>query len=279
MSKSHALALAAVAVGGIALASTAQAQLVHQYTFNDGTGNDSVGTANGTLVGTATIAGGQLVGNPNGSYLGLPTSSVAGITGSFTIEDFVTVNADAAAYTTFFSFATDTNNFLLANPHRGSDGGSATPGAMTANFREAPDPEFTIFDNAANTTSPIGTEFVYTLTYDAGAPAADPTQPNGVASLYLNGVQIAQGSGGSIAGFNLQNVASGGLNGIGGNAPFPDPTLSGSTDEFRIYGNALSAAQVLASVQAGPTGVVPEPASLGLLGLGAFGLLRRRRAM
>ena len=273
MNKSHALALAAIGCAAFA-ASSANAQLLHQYTFNDGTGADSVGTANGTLVGTATITGGQLVGNPNGSYLGLPTSSVAGITGSFTIEDFVTVNADSANFTTFFSFATDTNNFLLANPHRG-----AAAGPLTANFKEAPDGEFTIFDNAGNTTSPIGTEFLYTLTYDAGAPAADPTQPNGVATIYLNGLQIAQGSGGSIAGYNLSNVAAGGLNGIGGNAPFPDPTLSGSTNEFRIYGNALNAAQVLASFQTGPTGVVPEPTSLALLGLGGLALLRRRRAM
>ena len=277
MSKVHLLAAAAVACA--ALTATAQAELVHNYTFNDGTGADSVGSADGTLVGTATISGGQLVGNANGSYLGLPTSSVAGITGSFTIEDFVTVNADAAAFTTFFSFATDTNNFLLANPHRGSDGGSATPGPVTANFKEAPDGEFTIRDTASVITSPIGTEFLYTLTYDANAPAADATQPNGVATLYLNGMQIAQGSGGSIAGYNLENVASGGLNGIGGNAPYPDPTFSGSTNEFRIYNNALSAADVLTSFQAGPTGVVPEPASLSLLGLGALGLLRRRRAM
>ena len=274
MNKSHALALAAIGCTAFA-ASSANAQLLHQYTFNDGTGADSVGAANGTLVGTATITGGQLVGNPNGSYLGLPTSSVAGITGSFTIEDFVTVNADAADFTTFFSFATDTDNFLLANPRRPSNTGPH----LTANFKEAPDGEFTIFDNAGNTTSPIGTEFLYTLTYDAGAPAADPTQPNGVATIYLNGLQIAQGSGGSIAGYNLSNVAAGGLNGIGGNAPFPDPTLSGSTNEFRIYGNALNAAQVLASFQTGPTGVVPEPTSLALLGLGGLALLRRRRAM
>ena len=35
--------------------------LVHRYSFNDGTANDSVGGANGTLHGNATISGGQLV--------------------------------------------------------------------------------------------------------------------------------------------------------------------------------------------------------------------------
>ena len=52
--------------------------LVHRYSFNDGTANDSVGSANGTLVGNATISGGQLVlpnttsAAPATDYLQLP---------------------------------------------------------------------------------------------------------------------------------------------------------------------------------------------------------------
>ena len=43
-------------------AGSAEAALTHRYSFNDGTANDSVGTAHGTLIGTnGSIAGGQLV--------------------------------------------------------------------------------------------------------------------------------------------------------------------------------------------------------------------------
>ena len=49
-----ALALAAFAAG------PAQAGLVHRWSFNDDTANDSAGTAHGTLFGTATIVDGRL---------------------------------------------------------------------------------------------------------------------------------------------------------------------------------------------------------------------------
>ena len=44
----------------------ASATLRHLYTFNDGTANDSVGTAHGTLFGGAAVSGGevQLLGGP-----------------------------------------------------------------------------------------------------------------------------------------------------------------------------------------------------------------------
>ena len=72
--------------------------IIHRYVFN-GTPNDSVGTANGTLV-NATISGGQLVLNngagvasntPTGKYATLPPTAFptgpGGLT-SFSIESF-----------------------------------------------------------------------------------------------------------------------------------------------------------------------------------------------
>ena len=55
------------------LGGSANAQLLHRYDFN--TTNDTVGTANGTLVGSATLSGGALVtdggnGASNGTWSG-----------------------------------------------------------------------------------------------------------------------------------------------------------------------------------------------------------------
>ena len=48
-------------------------------------------------------------------------------------------------------------------------------------------------------------------------------------------------------------------------------------NEFRIYNDAQSASQIAADFAAGPdVVVVPEPATLSCLGIGAVGLLLRR---
>src|SRR5262245_57396127 len=41
------------------LTSPGWAVVTHQYTFNDGTANDAMGTANGTLFGGAAVSGGS----------------------------------------------------------------------------------------------------------------------------------------------------------------------------------------------------------------------------
>ena len=57
-----------------------------------------------------------------------------------------------------------------------------------------------------------------------------------------------------------------------------DPYFVGSINEFRIWGNALSADQIAAQFDAGPNVVVPEPSAAALLGLSLLGLAFRRRA-
>lgn len=77
------------------LSVTANAQLLHRYDFNST--NDTVGTANGRLVGSATLNGGALVtdggnGTANGTWNGsgprltVNPTAVSGLTKAFTIE-------------------------------------------------------------------------------------------------------------------------------------------------------------------------------------------------
>ena len=85
----RALVMGAAAIGlALSYASSSRADLIHRYSFDDGTVNDSIGGANGTLVNNTlaapppTVSGGQLqFNNPaftgtstQRNYLSLPPS-------------------------------------------------------------------------------------------------------------------------------------------------------------------------------------------------------------
>ena len=87
-----------------------------------------------------------------------------------------------------------------------------------------------------------------------------------LAELWIDGVLDGTAFvSGSI--FNTADLA------IGSKDTFDDDFLNGSLDDVRIYEGSLSEQEIQALHAA-----IPEPATLGLLGLGALGLLRRRRA-
>ena len=108
--------------------SPAYADLVHRYDFATDA-SDSVGAADGTLEGTASISGGVLTttnvlgqwtaGAPANGVL-VPASAVSGITGPFTVEMWADISF-GGGYTTAFSFSdTTTSNYVLATPARGN---------------------------------------------------------------------------------------------------------------------------------------------------------------
>jgi glucose/arabinose dehydrogenase len=296
--------LLAAAVGLSCCAMSARGGLTHRYSFNDGTANDSVGSANGTLVNSATVSGGQLqLNNPNFStaaqgphgYLSLP-GSILPSSGSATIEQWFTFGG-SGFFTEAYAF-TDSNSD--ANPPGANNGEYLLHAISAPQPASPPGGANTGGDHVAQALS----GYAGSLTPPPGpeTDAYETTPGIGVnGGGYLDGggtymaATVIDGNAGTLS-YYLFDIGQGGLGGLQqsitaiplsaysftncylGRSPFlADNATSGSIDEFRIYNNAQSAAQVAADFAAGPD-VIPEPASLGLLGIGALGLLARRSA-
>lgn len=280
----EALSDAAVAasslVGPDALAGTTPLPVTpeHRYSFN-GDLTDSVGGAHGTLVngnGGANFSGGLInlgnttgipSGTSNGNYIELPTSVIAGRS-EVTIEGWGTFSNDGSNWTRIFDFGDQTSGddlgrqYIFLTPHSGPNDtrlGVANPAGDTPGF------------NAETDVIIGGLPLDQNSLVHFAAVINDSTD---TAALYINGMLALEIT-------NFRDIAP--LNYVNawlGRALYDgDNYLSGSYDEFRIYGQALTADQVLASFVAGQNAhaLIPEPttALLGLLGVA--GLARRRR--
>ena len=90
--------------------------LTHSWKFEDGTANDYIGHANGTLIGGATIEGGVLVTFAQGQYMELPADSIALNTYSeITLEAWYTPTKDANPNFTVLAYFGDTQNSFGVN--------------------------------------------------------------------------------------------------------------------------------------------------------------------
>lgn len=213
-----------VAVSAVASAGT----LVHRYDFETaGQANDTIGSAHGTA-GTGTISGGKLTTNGTTTGVTLPLSAVAGITGGFAIETWFYAPAPASFYNTLYSFDNGTsNNFIIACPVRsageGYDSGIAVKQAGVGDFLLRGNPQDS-FGGPGDLRQMVVVYDGITLRY----------YQNGRVAPYANDL--------AATGVNLSTLAT--QIGINSGAPFPDPSLVGSTHDFRIYDGALSASEV-----------------------------------
>jgi hypothetical protein len=210
------------------------AALQHRYSFATDA-SDSVGHADGTLEGAATISGGQVhLDGTRGTYVNLPGGLIAG-DGAVTFEFWATLGTNKSWARVFDQGSTN-----------GSKGGHDLyfcPHSGAKDFR------LTIMD-------PHPAERVVTVPGNLDnqtnlhvACVLDPA--SGFMGIYTNGVLAASRK-------DLVSLASVDTNCffLGRSLFASDAPLNGSIDEFRIYNTALSAAAISASFSNGPNTVL-----------------------
>jgi hypothetical protein len=224
--------------------------LVHRYSFNDGTANDSVGSANGTLHGNATISGGQLVlpnttsVAPATDYLQLPagilTNSVNGTNNdpAVTVEAWATIQAGQYTWANLFDFgnqdASGQSEYDIHVCVHASD--NSTIAGISDSDNANVDYQFIDLDPGSSLD---GSTNVHITT------VFNP--PAGYMAIYLNGVLAG-------ADYNVTIPMSGvqAVRNIIGADNWPDPGMQGTIDEFRIYNGALTANEIAATQVLGP---------------------------
>jgi hypothetical protein len=283
-----------------ALISPSPAALTHRYSFTTNA-NDSVGSANGTLVNVATVSGGQLqLNNPNfsnpgtaGGYLSIP-ASILPTSGSVTIESWFTFTG-SGFFTEDWTFSdnnNDTNSpganngqylmHTISAPQGGPvpAGGGSHVGQALSGYAGSLTPPPGGETDAFGTTPGIGAGGGGYLD-DGGTYMAATVIDGSAGTLSYYVFRVSDGVGGlqqSITAIPLSSYAF--TNAYLGRSAFAgDNSTSGSVDEFRIYNNAKSAAEILADLNAGPNVVVPEPNTFVLSAIGclAAGCVRTRR--
>ncbi len=249
--------------------------LVHRYSFTTDA-SDSVGGANGTLNGDATIASGKLMLSGNqGSSVILPPGILSGMD-EVTIEAWVTfpgaINPFANLCAFGFSdtipldtFIGDGGNYITFSPHTGGGTAQANFGqGIPGNLGER-DAVLagTVFDNMTNLQVAIvfhpkaGFEAFYTngvlcSTISMWNNLIDPIAYTD--SVFTNKSILAYTLGLDTTNFIGQSLYTG------------DPGLLANVDEFRIYNGALTQGQIQADDAAGPNALPVQPMTIVLSG-------------
>jgi Concanavalin A-like lectin/glucanases superfamily len=212
-------------------------KMVHRYSFSNDV-SDTVGTANGTLNGTASVANGRAnLDGQLGTYVSLPPYLLASsnlANGCFTIESWATVYPTAATWANLFAFGNSAGglgqNYTFFVPMAGG------------NFRRFAVGTFGAEDVAQQGGNLLGvTNFHLVCVFN-------PNPARRFMGLYVNGTLVGQNNAPNsiLSTINSTNAW------LGRSLFSADPFLPGEVDEFRIYDGELDKFQIAASFQAGP---------------------------
>jgi hypothetical protein len=212
--------------------------LVHRYSFN-GTGvvvTDSVGSASGKAV-NATLGGDgklSLSGDTSNAYVDLPNGIISTLTDA-TFEAWLVWDG-GDPWQRIFDFGSN-----AGGENKQGEGTSylfLTPSSGNSQLRAA----YSTSGNSAETT--VQTLPSLTLGQSAQVDVVvDDT--NDLISLYVDGALA------STVTFKGHLSLLQDVNNWLGRSQFPDVSLSGTFDEFRIYAAALTAKQVMLSHSSG----------------------------
>jgi hypothetical protein len=267
---------------GIACALPVHAALTHRYSFNDGTANDSVGGANGSAVNGPNFVNGQVVFDPavndgtntsiaTGQYVDLPNGLAK--TRALSLEVWFTYRG-GANWQRILDFGNSTvgeippsdktstgyfgRGYMILVPQNTQ--GYLLGQISIASQGSSSDTDYTAPSRSVST----GVEHHLVFTHNPDAP---------IQALYLDGLLV----GAQLARVDPSQAEY--TNFWLGRSNFQkDPFFNGSINEFRIYDNALSTADVAASFAAGPDAPLPEPSAVAsALAVAGAGLLRLRR--
>ena len=254
-------------------ASSSYGSLVAYYSFNNSAalGNDDSGNGK-----TLTAVGTPAISSTTGSN-GTNAALFQAITGT----PSATNPNDAFHYTGTSNFYPDTPNFSLSL--------TATPSGATAAGNIVRTSTLNLVDNSNNTYSAIfgsstsltstsiphaaGTATHLVVTFQDPGGVIGAASYLGTATLYIDGVQASTATVTYTPGTSTELFALGDRNTTTNTTPF-----LGSLDDVAFYDQTLTAAQAvgLSSGTLTPLTVVPEPASLALIGMSGLTLLRKR---
>lgn len=218
------------------------AVLTHRYSFNvDGDASDSVGGANGTLQGAATVSGGalQLTGQ-NADYLDLPPTMLNDYS-AVTIDMWVNL-ATAQPWARLWEFVDPTPTTPIPNELYFAPGWNNPPNG-----------------NVYNSSFPWGASAPFT-----GVPLQNATfhitclYGNGSMEVYTNSVLESRNANNIIA----PASAAGNVSFTLGHSPYNDPGINGSVDELRIYRGRLAPDEIQAMDVLGPNALPTTTVSL-----------------
>lgn len=222
--------------------------LMHRYHFAYGNANDIVGKANGVLVGSATVTGGQLVipnptpTAPATNYLQLPsgilTNSAGGMDTAVTVEAWTTIYPGQYAWANLFDFGDqDSGGDAAYDIHvciHSSD--NATIAGISDSDNANADYQY--LDLGSGSSLDGKTNMHVTAVFNP---------PGGYAALYLNGSLSGLDQSVTIPMSGVQAVRN-----IVGADNWPDPGMQGTISELRIYNGALQGDEIAATQVLGP---------------------------
>ncbi|MBN1765111.1 MAG: hypothetical protein JW860_07630, partial [Sedimentisphaerales bacterium] len=221
----------------------AQAALVHQYTFEDGTADDSVGAADGNLVGDAAVVDRALVLDGVDDWMDMDGSIIDVNTYSeVSIEVWYT---PAAGQNTGFTMLAYLGGFGTYESWGGSDYFFITS-AREDDVSRAAISNGTSAGPWGLETGVDGTEYD-----DDNMHLMVGTIDSSGISLYIDGSLVSGPV--ALAAHNSINGISQGFVGLGKGGYTNDPEWAGTIHEFNIYDHALSLNEVQIHWATGPS--------------------------